>query len=131
MSWQSYIDQSLLGTGQVAKAAIHGLDGSAWATSNGFKVTADQVLKIVNAFNSGTLAEFYTSGLFIGDEADNKFKFLRQNENSLYVKKGEGGACIFKTKQCLIFGIYTEGMQAGNCNNVVEKLGDYLIGSGY
>ncbi|KAI8514025.1 hypothetical protein Bbelb_083490 [Branchiostoma belcheri] len=94
-------------------------------------VTPEQVQKIVNAFNSGTLAEFYTSGLFIGDEADNKYKFLRQNESSIYVKKGEAGACVYLTKSCIIFGVYSEGMQGGNCNNVVEKLGDYLRGSGY
>ncbi|CAH1245395.1 profilin-1A-like isoform X1 [Branchiostoma lanceolatum] len=134
MSWQSYIDQSLLGTGQVAKAAIHGLDGSAWATSNGFKVTADQVLKIVNAFNSGTLAEFYTSGMYIGTETTEsgteqeiKYKFIKQNGKAFYVKEGDTGACVFKTNTCLIIAVYEDGMQAGNCNDVVEKLGEYLL----
>ncbi len=39
MSWQAYVDQSLLGTKQVACAAIHGLDGNPWATSHGFAVS--------------------------------------------------------------------------------------------
>ena len=38
MSWQAYIDQSLLGSKNVVKAAIHGHDGNPWATSAGFAV---------------------------------------------------------------------------------------------
>ena len=40
MSWQAYIDSSLLGTKNVVKAAIHGIDGNPWATSAGFSVRA-------------------------------------------------------------------------------------------
>lgn len=39
MSWQSYVDSNLLGTGSVQKAAIFGLDGSQWAISSGFAVS--------------------------------------------------------------------------------------------
>ena len=39
MSWQAYVDQQLLGTGTVTKAAIYGLDGGCWATSPGFGVS--------------------------------------------------------------------------------------------
>ena len=38
MNWQKFVDDSLLGTGQVAKAAIHGIDGSRYAASAGFVV---------------------------------------------------------------------------------------------
>jgi hypothetical protein len=38
MSWQQYVDSNLVGTKKVTKAAIHGLDGSVWATSKGFNV---------------------------------------------------------------------------------------------
>ena len=33
------MDTNLLGTGQVQKAAIFGLDGSPWANSSGFSVS--------------------------------------------------------------------------------------------
>ena len=39
MSWQTYVDTNLVGTGKVQKAAIFGLDGSQWATSAGFTVS--------------------------------------------------------------------------------------------
>ena len=41
--WQSYVDDALMKTGQVSKAAIHALDGARWASSSDFKVhTVDQ-----------------------------------------------------------------------------------------
>ena len=36
--WQSYVDDALMKTGQVSKAAIHALDGGRWASSPDFKV---------------------------------------------------------------------------------------------
>lgn len=36
MSWQSYVDEQLIGTGFVINAAILGHDGGVWATSAGF-----------------------------------------------------------------------------------------------
>jgi hypothetical protein len=38
MSWQSYVDDHLLGTGHVSQAAICGNDGALWAASEGFDV---------------------------------------------------------------------------------------------
>ncbi|KAG5461281.1 MAG: hypothetical protein BJ554DRAFT_6547 [Olpidium bornovanus] len=39
MSWQSYVDDNLVGTGKIEKAAIHGNpDKASWATSPGFTV---------------------------------------------------------------------------------------------
>ncbi|KAL6974480.1 hypothetical protein U1Q18_028664 [Sarracenia purpurea var. burkii] len=42
-------------------------------------------------------------------------------------KKGSGGITIKKTGQALVFGIYDEPVTPGQCNMVVERLGDYLI----
>ena len=36
--WQAHVDDALLRTGQVQRAAIFGLDGKEWATSSGFQV---------------------------------------------------------------------------------------------
>ncbi len=38
MIWQGFVDETILGTSQVAKAAIHGLDGTRFAASTGFVV---------------------------------------------------------------------------------------------
>ncbi|XP_073272221.1 profilin-like [Primulina huaijiensis] len=44
--------------------------------------------------------------------------------------KGAGGVTAKKTSQALIIGIYDEPMTPGQCNMVVEKIGDYLIEMG-
>ena len=36
--WQAYVDDALLRTGQVSRAAIFGLDGVQWAASKDFQV---------------------------------------------------------------------------------------------
>lgn len=46
-------------------------------------------------------------------------------------KKGPGGITIKKTTQALLIGIYDEPMTPGQCNLVVERLGDYLNDQGY
>lgn len=38
MSWQALIDNNLINTGFVSKAAICGFDGSIWGKSENFKV---------------------------------------------------------------------------------------------
>lgn len=40
MSWQAYVDDHLVASGFVTKAAIHGHAGGVWATSAGFNVSS-------------------------------------------------------------------------------------------
>lgn len=37
--WQAHVDDALLRTGQVQRAAIFGLDGKEWAASSEFQVS--------------------------------------------------------------------------------------------
>ena len=92
-----------------------------------------------------------------------KFLVLRADESSIYLRhvepmtipgcsvlmdsQGPEGACIAKTNQCILIGMYGrdncasiqlssnsltgENQQAGDCNVVVEKLADYLKENGY
>eukprot|EP00048_Salpingoeca_helianthica_P014334 m.221170 g.221170 ORF g.221170 m.221170 type:complete len:126 (+) comp15734_c0_seq1:87-464(+) len=125
MSWQSYIT-SILGSNFVQKAAIHGLDGSTWATSPGFAVTPDEAKALAKA---STDPSGLYSGIFL---QGTKYTFVRQDERSTYGRKGSDSGCVIvKTKQAILIGVYEAGVQAGNCNTVVEKMADYLISVGY
>lgn len=42
MSWQDYVDNQLIASQCVKKAAIAGLDGTIWAKSEGFEVSGTQ-----------------------------------------------------------------------------------------
>ncbi|KAF2612128.1 hypothetical protein F2Q70_00007921 [Brassica cretica] len=68
------------------------------------------------------------TGLFINGA---KYMVIQGEPNAVIRgKKGAGGVTIKKTTQALVFGIYEEPVTPGQCNMVVERLGDYLIESG-
>ena len=45
-------------------------------------------------------------------------------------KKGPSGIVIKKTNTAMVVGAFDEGPQPGDCNVVVENLGDYLVSQG-
>ncbi|KAG0203665.1 profilin, required for normal timing of actin polymerization in response to thermal stress [Mortierella sp. GBA30] len=126
MSWQSYVDNNLVGTGKVAKAAIFGLDGSLWATSPDFKVGGEEVKKLVAAFTD--VSDIAANGLFLEGV---KYVYLRTVGDSIYARHGATGVTCVKTKQAVIVGYYSENIQAGDCNGVVEGVANYLVSTGY
>uniref|UniRef100_A0A182WGT2 Profilin n=1 Tax=Anopheles minimus TaxID=112268 RepID=A0A182WGT2_9DIPT len=44
MSWQDYVDNQLLASQCVSKAAIAGHDGGVWAKSEGFEGVTDEMM---------------------------------------------------------------------------------------
>ncbi|PHU00877.1 Profilin-1 [Capsicum chinense] len=133
MSWQTYVDDHLMCEientgGHLSSAAILGFDGSVWAQSHNFpKFKPEEITYIIKDFEEpGYLAP---TGLFL---AGAKYMVI-QGEPGAVVrgKKGSGGITIKKTGQALIFGIYEEPVTPGQCNIVVEKIGDYLVDQGY
>jgi len=126
MSWQSYVDDQLLATKHVSKAALCGHDGNIWATSAGFNVTAEELKKIITNF--GDISTLAQNGVNI---AATKFMFLSANEQVVRAKKGTSGLHIMKCKQAVIVSMYEEPIVAEQCATVTEKLGEYLISVGY
>ncbi|XP_042490832.1 profilin-1-like [Macadamia integrifolia] len=133
MSWQTYVDDHLMCDidGQVGHtlkaAAIIGHDGSVWAQSASFpQFKTEEVTGIMNDFSEpGYLAP---TGLFL---AGTKYMVIQGEPGAVIRgKKGSGGVTIKKTNQALIFGIYEEPVAPGQCNMIVERLGDYLIDQG-
>ncbi|KAF9002551.1 profilin [Cyathus striatus] len=127
MSWQSYVDTNLVGSGRVTKAAILGLQGGVWAHSTGFNLTDAEQKAIVNAFKSPD--KVLQTGLHLAGE-----KYFALNvvpDRSIYVKKQANGATIVKTKQAILVGLYEPPTQQTENTTVVEALADYLINVGY
>ncbi|KAG5030126.1 hypothetical protein AAZX31_05G211100 [Glycine max] len=132
MSWQTYVDDHLMcdidGTGHhLTAAAIIGHDGSVWAQSSSFpQIRPQEITDIMKDFDEpGHLAP---TGLHL---AGTKYMVI-QGESGAVIrgKKGPGGITIKKTGQALVFGVYEEPVTPGQCNMVVERLGDYLIDQG-
>jgi len=84
------------------------------------------VTAIVNDFaEPGSLAP---TGLYIGGT---KYMVIQGEPGAVIRgKKGSAGVTIKKTTCALIFGLYDEPVTPGECNMIVERLGDYLIDQG-
>jgi len=126
MSWNSYISDQLVGSGNVKKAAIMGHDGATWAASADFAVTADEGKKLVGAFTDPTALR--AGGMHI---AGTKYFFLSGTEDVLRGKKDKMGVHVAKTKTGIIVAMYEEPILAGQCANTVEALADYLKSVNY
>jgi profilin len=131
MSWQGYVDTSLVASGHIDKGAIVSLAGdSVWAASSGWSLKPDE-LKIVSKIVSGDESakdNAFADGLYLAGE---RFVLTRAEDRSIYARAGREGVAIAKTKQAIIVGHHPETAVAGNANSTVEGLADYLIGQGY
>jgi profilin len=131
MSWQAYIDSSLVGSGHVDKAAIISAAGdSAWATSTNFQLKPEE-MKAISAIVGGDDAakdKAFAEGLYIAGE---RYVMARADGRSIYARSGRLGVAVAKTKQAIVVGHHGEAQVAGNTTSTVENLADYLIGQGY
>nr|GEZ38103.1 A-Chain A, crystal structure of Mugwort Allergen Art V 4 [Tanacetum cinerariifolium] len=87
------------------------------------KFKPNEIDAIIKEFNeAGQLAP---TGLLLGGA---KYMVIQGEAGAVIRgKKGAGGICIKKTGQAMVFGIYDEPVAPGQCNMVVERLGDYLL----
>eukprot|EP01128_Nolandella_sp_AFSM9_P007704 TRINITY_DN42_c2_g1_i2.p1 TRINITY_DN42_c2_g1~~TRINITY_DN42_c2_g1_i2.p1 ORF type:complete len:149 (+),score=34.63 TRINITY_DN42_c2_g1_i2:67-447(+) len=126
MSWQSYVDNNLVGTGFISQGAIFGLNGAQWCTSAGFQISGPEAQALIAGF--GDAGPLRANGLWLQGQ---KYLVLRADERSIYGKKGPGGVVLVKTGQAVLVGIYGENTQPGQASSTVERLADYLIETGY
>jgi len=127
MSWQAYIDTSLVGTGNVDKAAIFSVNGKDnWARSPDFKISPDEVKALLDTYKDPSGA--YSNGLKVDGQ---KYTLIQVIDNSLRTKKGKEGFIVVKTEQALLLAHHPESVTTNSCVSTVEQLGDYLRGVGY
>ncbi|KAG8982948.1 profilin, required for normal timing of actin polymerization in response to thermal stress [Tulasnella sp. JGI-2019a] len=126
MSWQEYVDNNLVGSGKVTRAAILGQKGGVWAKSSGFEIPVAEQTAILNIFSNPENAQ--ATGARI---AGVKYFALQVTPQSFYGKKAADGCVIRKTKQAVIVTVYDAPVQAQECTSTVESLGDYLESVGY
>ncbi|RWV78668.1 hypothetical protein GW17_00060327 [Ensete ventricosum] len=87
----------------------------------------EEITAIMADFDEpGSLAP---TGLFLGGT---KYMVIQGEPGAVIRgKKGTGGITVKKTNLALIIGVYDEPMTGGQCNMVVERLGDYLWDQGF
>lgn len=127
MSWQSYVDEQLVGSGHLEHGAIiSAADGGTWAESSGFPFQGSEGAGIVALYKNP--ADVFAKGVTVGGV---KYMGIKADDRSIYGKKGATGVALAKTSQCILIGYYNEKQQPGNAALAVEKLADYLIDNGY
>ncbi|KAM0200875.1 hypothetical protein ACHAPA_008946 [Fusarium lateritium] len=131
MSWQAYVDTSLVSTGHIDKAALISAAGdSVWATSPGFELKPEE-LKTISAIvsgDSGAKDKAFADGLYVAGE---RFVVARAEDRSIYARSGKKGLAVAKTTQAIIIAHHPDTAIAGNATSTVEGLADYLVKQGY
>lgn len=131
MSWQAYVDTSLVGSGHIDKAAIISAAGdSTWAASPEFQLKPEEMTALVAILSgsSDAVDKAHAEGVHV---TGNRYVVTRIEDRSLYARQGRTGIIAVKTKQAILVGYYDEGKVAGNSAQTVEVLADYLIKLGY
>ncbi|OCL05776.1 Profilin/allergen [Glonium stellatum] len=130
MSWQAYVDQSLVGTGNIDKAIICDATGKTiWASTPGFSIPANERQIIVESFtDKGTVKHVVEKGVHINGE---KYVTLDSTDDSLKAKKGKEGIVVIKTTQALLIGHHPADVQTTVAYSSVAELAEYLIKVGY
>ena len=76
------MDNHLVGTGNCSKAVIIGLDGTTWASTQGFVVKPDEAKRLIASFKDA--APIYTCGLNLGGTMH---MTIKADGRSIYGKK--------------------------------------------
>lgn len=149
MSWQTYIDDSLIGSGFMHSAAIVGLtDGSYWAYGGTYIPQPAEVAHIQKCLKDPALVQ--SSGISIYGI---KFFGLRSGADGdtsyIFFKKGGAGGCVYTTKQTFIVAVYGNPAEPSalqqdlakashnvavnptDCNATVKRIAEYLIQLNY
>ncbi|KAI0049320.1 profilin [Auriscalpium vulgare] len=126
MSWQTYVDENLVGSGKVSRAAILGRQGGVWATTSGYTLSPEEQKAVLGAFDHPDTVQ--ASGFRL---AGQKYFTLQVNSRSIYGKKQADGAILVRTTQAVLVAEYTAPTQASEATVIAEKLADYLISVNY
>mmetsp|Transcript_25252 Transcript_25252/g.59410 ORF Transcript_25252/g.59410 Transcript_25252/m.59410 type:complete len:129 (+) Transcript_25252:39-425(+) len=127
MSWQSYVDDHLIASGNVTKASIVGItNADTWATSPGFDLKPEEVKALISGFSDASGLQ--AGGIFINGD---KYMFIKvENGKELIGKKGAAGMCAFKGNTFVMIATHDDSIMPGPCSATVGKLADYLIEQG-
>jgi len=128
MSWQAYVDQSLLASGKVQRGGIYDGAGNPWAYSPGFAAQINEVHTVSSSMaqndNCGYLV---SSGVRVEGV---KYMFVRGDEKFVYAKNGASGVVFVKgsTGNCtfVVVGYHDGSVSSGECETVVTNLVQHI-----
>lgn len=127
MSWQTYVDSNLVGSGGCTQAAIFGHDGGRWAISSGWNISTEEIKGVLDGYKDGT--RLNSAGITI---AGKKYYTVKSDQYIIYACAGSNeGICCEKTAKSLLVVKYQSPIMSGTASIVVHKVAEYLRESGY
>ncbi|KAI9208630.1 profilin [Polychytrium aggregatum] len=118
------LQEALLSTKHINHAAIvRRKDGSIKAKSPQFVMTAQDLQKIVTAFDSPREVRTSENGITLMDMG---YRAVRADTLSIYAKNDRSGVIICRTYNHYIIGTYDGSMYASVAAEAVEKLAEYF-----
>jgi profilin len=124
---QRYVDDRLIGTNNVRRAAIIGADdGGTWAESDGGLLEPGEGAAIVDLFKDPE--EVRVTGVMVGGE---KYKGVKGDEKSICATKGADGVAIVRSARAVVIGFYEEGEAPCAALATVQDVADSLRADGY
>ncbi|XP_078256275.1 profilin-4 [Rhinoraja longicauda] len=124
--YQELLTRALIATNHVHDCAIIDMKNlSMMLGSSGFKLDADEIQTVLNAFTHADVIREY--GLLFKNI---NYTCVRADKNSIYSKNKDEGLVLVKTEMYVICATYTKGMYPSVCVEAVEKLGDYFKSKG-
>uniref|UniRef100_A0A0N5A7M8 Profilin n=1 Tax=Syphacia muris TaxID=451379 RepID=A0A0N5A7M8_9BILA len=121
MSWNDIIDQYLIKTGAVSKAAICGFDGSIWGKSDNFKLEESEAAAASQCFKS----KDFVLGTGVVLEGV-KYYVLQADDERVIGRKGSSGFFIYTSNRAVIISVYEDGLLPGTCSKATGALADYF-----
>ena len=121
VSWKEYVDNALMSSGVITKAAIMGLDnGKKWASSPNFEVDEAEAKYLIDGFLDPT--DLRAEGILL----DGQYLVCVRADRDLIMGRQSGGGCIIaKCKQLIIISMFDDPYEA-NCCNLICKLATFL-----
>ena len=126
MAWVDFVNNNLVGSGNVSKAAIIGFDGAIWGKSDNFNITLEEAGAVARGFANQD-ALLGTGLRFEGE----KYFVLRADDERIIGKKASNGFFVYKTGQAYIISIYENGVQPEACSKTTGALADYFKSISY
>ena len=131
--YQGYVDNSLVGSGNMHTAFIWTLADNSYVAYNttDWSVQPDEIAAMTKLLTTGDDADVMVSGVHLAGEKYFAIRPRQPDQQCLtVVKLKEGGAAFAKSGTMGIVGIYGAGVNPANCNTTVVEVAKYLQDAG-
>jgi len=126
-SHKAYVDDQLIGTGKIVRAAIVGKQGGVWASSQGYNLAKDEQNFLTSTLFTNP-GEAQSHGIQLGGT---KFMTIKAEPDEVIGRKGDRGVFIVPTNLALLVAEYEAPTPAGDASLVIGKLAAYLKSVNY